>query len=60
MAVLNPNTNKPIITDVNNYKTVDKKKVDNVQQPQVAFINTIFEGFGGANSNSGSEAAFNA
>ena len=29
MAVLNPNTNKPIITDVNNYKTVDKKKVDN-------------------------------
>ena len=38
----------------------NKKKVDNVQQPQVAFINTIFEGFGGANSNSGSEAAFNA
>ena len=38
----------------------NKKKVDNVQQPQVAFINTIFEGFGGANSNSGSEAAYNA
>lgn len=38
----------------------NKKKVDNIQQPQVAFINTIFEGFGGANNNSGSEAAFNA
>ena len=37
----------------------NKKKLDNVQKPQVAFINTIFEGFGGAN-NSGSEAAFNA
>lgn len=37
----------------------NKKKADNVQQPQVAFINTIFEGFGGG-ANSGSEAAFNA
>lgn len=47
---------------VNGINGIDdnKKKVDNVQQPQVAFINTIFEGFGGANNNSGSEAAFNA
>ncbi len=48
-------------TAVNSITGIDdtKKKLDNVQQPQVAFINTIFEGFGGAN-NSGSEAAFNA
>ena len=37
----------------------DEKKIKMpVEQPQVAFINTIFEGFG--SNNSGSEAAFNA
>ncbi len=33
------------------------KKVQEQQQPQVAFINTIFEGFG---NSSGQEASFNA
>lgn len=34
-----------------------EKKVQEQQQPQVAFINTIFEGFG---NSSGQEASFNA
>ena len=40
-------------------KSVDDKKMQQqpTQQPQVAFINTIFEGYG---NSSGTEASFNA
>lgn len=41
--------------DAINFGNEDKKMKE--QQPQVAFINTIFEGYG---NSSGTEASFNA
>ncbi|MGN0017535.1 MAG: hypothetical protein ACI37S_00665 [Candidatus Gastranaerophilaceae bacterium] len=36
----------------------DHKKVKHEEQPQVAFINSVFDNFGG--NSSGTEASFNA
>ncbi|MGN1125614.1 MAG: hypothetical protein ACI4SM_05445 [Candidatus Gastranaerophilaceae bacterium] len=47
------------VGSVDAVRGIDERKLKmQEQQPQVAFINTIFEGFN--NPNSGSEAAFNA